>query len=136
MRVITVEKLLSRYESDIRSGEAKIKEFAEALQKDPSYTLSWSQDVFAAAAEIKILKQVRNYLIHEVNYAAVDAAPVSNLIDMLTDKVINGAKYPSFSSSTTSNLISQYETASAAMILSNLRSMVAFYIDMNSGEAQ
>ena len=134
MRVITVEKLLARYESDISSKEAKIKEFAEAVQKDPAYTLSWAQDVFAAAAEIKILKQVVDYLNHEVGYAA--AAPVSNLIDMLTDKVINGAKYPSFSSSTTTNLISQYETAAAAMILSNLRSMVVVYADMNSGEAQ
>ena len=134
MRVITVEKLLSRYESDIRSGEAKIKEFAEAVQKDPAYTLSWSQDVFAAAAEIKILKQVRDYLIHEVDYA-VDA-PVSNLIDMLTSKVINGAMYPSFSSSITSNLISKYETASAALILNNLRCMVVVFADMNSGEAQ
>jgi hypothetical protein len=134
MRVITVEKLLTRYESDIRSREARIKEFAEAVQKDPSYTLSWSQDIFAAAAEIRILKQVVDYMNHEVDYAA--AAPVSNLIDMLTDKVIHGAMYPSFSSSTTCNLISQYETASAAMILSNLRSMVAVYDDMNSGEAQ
>ena len=134
MRVITVEKLLTRYESDIRSREARVKEFAEAVQKDPSYTLSWSQDIFAAAAEIRILKQVVDYLNHEVDYAA--AAPVSNLIDMLTDKVIHGAMYPSFSSSTTCNLISQYETASAAMILSNLRSMVAVYDDMNSGEAQ
>jgi hypothetical protein len=134
MRVITVDKLMSRYESDIRSREAKIKEFAEAVQKDPAYTLSWSQDVFAAAAEIKILKQVVAYLNHEVIYTAVD--PVSNLIDMLTDKVISGAKYPSFSSSTTSNLISQYETASAALILSNLKSMVAVYAGMNSGEAQ
>jgi hypothetical protein len=134
MRVITVEKLLTRYESDISSREARIKEFAEAVQKDPSYTLSWSQDIFAAAAEIRILKQVVDYLNHEVDYAA--AAPVSNLIDMLTDKVISGAMYPSFSSSTTSNLISQYETASAAIILSNLRSMVAVYADMNSGEAQ
>jgi hypothetical protein len=134
MRVITVDKLLSRYESDIRSREAKIKEFAEAVQLDPSYTLSWSQDVFAAAAEIKILNQVRDYLIHDGIYTA--AAPVSNLIDMLTNKVISGAKYPSFSSSTTTNLISQYETAAAAMILSNLRGMVAVYDDMNSGEAQ
>jgi hypothetical protein len=134
MRVITVEKLLSRYESDIRAQEEKIAKFAEAVQKDPSYTLSWSQHVFAAAAEIKILKQVRDYLIHEVDYA-VDA-PVSNLIDMLTSKVISGAMYPSFSSSTTSNLISQYETASAALILNNLRCMVVVYADMNSGEAQ
>jgi hypothetical protein len=134
MRVITVEKLLSRYESDIRGKEEKIAKFAEAVQKDPAYTLSWSQDVFAAAAEIKILKQVRDYLIHEVDYA-VDA-PVSNLIDMLTSKVINGAMYPSFSSSITSNLISKYETASAALILNNLRCMVVVYADMNSGEAQ
>jgi hypothetical protein len=134
MRVITVDKLMSRYESDIRSNEEKIAKFAEAVQLDPSYTLSWSQDIFAAAAEIKILNQVRDYLNHEVDHPS--NAPVSNLIDMLTDKVIHGAKYPSFSSSTTSNLISQYETASAAMILSNLRSMVAVYADMNSGEAQ
>lgn len=134
MRVITVDKLLTRYESDIRSKEAKIKEFAEAVQKDPSYTLSWSQDVFAAAAEIKILNQVRDYLIHEVDYTAAD--PVSNLIDMLTSKVINGAMYPAHSSSITSNLISKYETASAALILNNLRCMVVVYADMNSGEAQ
>ena len=134
MRIITVDKLLTRYESDISSKEAKIKEFAEAVQKDPSYTLSWAQDIFAAAAEIRILKQVVDYLKHEVGYAA--AAPVSNLIDMLTDKVIHGAMYPSFSSSITSNLISKYETASAALILSNLKSMVAVYDDMNSGEAQ
>jgi hypothetical protein len=134
MRVITVDKLMSRYESDISSKEAKIKEFAEAVQKDPAYTLSWAQDLFAAAAEIRILKQVVDYLNHEVDHPS--NAPVSNLIDMLTDKVIHGAMYPSFSSSTTSNLISQYETASAALILSNLRSMVAVYADMNSGEAQ
>jgi hypothetical protein len=134
MRVITVEKLLTRYESDISSREERIKGFAGAVQKDPAYTLSWSQDVFAAAAEIKILKQVRDYLIHEVDYA-VDA-PVSNLIDMLTSKVINGAMYPSFSSSITSNLISKYETASAALILNNLRCMVVVFADMNSGEAQ
>ena len=134
MRVITVQTLLTRYESDLSSREARIKEFAEAVQKEPSYTLSWAQDVFAAAAELKIFKQVVDYLIHEVDYAA--AAPVSNLIDMLTTKVINGAMYPAHSSSITSNLISQYETASAAMILSNLESMVAVYADMNSGEAQ
>jgi hypothetical protein len=146
MRVITVEKLLTRYESDISCREVSVGRFADAVQKDPAYTLSWSQDIFAAAAEIRILKQVVDYLKHEVEHDSylnlkneVDytaAAPVSNLIDMLTDKVIHGAMYPSFSSSTTCNLISQYETASAAMILSNLRSMVAVYDDMNSGEAQ
>lgn len=128
MKVITVEKLLTRYESDIRSREAKIKEFAEAVLKDPSYTLSWSQDIFAAAAEIKILKQVADYLACEASYVE-DPAPVSNLIDVLTTKVINGAMYPSHSSSITSNLISQYETASAAIILSNLESMVEVYND-------
>jgi hypothetical protein len=50
--------------------------------------------------------------------------------------VINGAMYPSFSSSITSNLISKYETASAALILNNLRCMVVVFADMNSGEAQ
>jgi len=134
MKVITVEKLLTRYESDIRSREEKIVRFAEAVQKDPAYTLSWSQDVFVVAAEIKILKQVRNYLNHEVEYTA--AAPVSNLIDMLTSTVINGAMYPAHSSSSTSNLISQYETAAAALILNNLKTMVEVYDRMNSGEAQ
>jgi len=107
-------KLLTRFQSQVDSTQAKLDKFAEDFAKDPAYALSWGNDTFANAARLRVLKQI---------VAALEegTATADNIRDTMMDRILHKSKYPAQSTSPTSNLIEQYELAACAEILSDMK---------------
>jgi hypothetical protein len=108
------DKLLKRFQSQVDSAQVRLDKFSADFAKDPAHALSWGNDAFAAAAKIRVLKQI---------VAALEdgSATLENIRSTMMDRVLNKSKYPPQSSSPTSNLIEQYELAACAEILSDLQ---------------
>jgi hypothetical protein len=93
---------------------ARIEKFKQALDKNPTYALTWSLDAFAGAAKLLVLNQVINALGNE-------ETTVEHIRSSLTDRILHKSKYPPQSTSPTSNLIEQYELAACAELVSELQ---------------
>lgn len=104
--------LLSKYQRQIDSKYHILDKFKESFDKDPAYALSWGNEVFREAAELRVLKRI---VVELQNDCTIDA-----IRSTLLNLVLNKSKYPPQSTSPTSNLIEQYELAAYANILSDL----------------
>lgn len=105
-------QLVKMFEAKAQMAQVNLDKFMVKFQEDPSYALSWGNDTFRAAAELKIAKQILAALEH--------SATLENIRSTLTNRMLNMAKYPAQSTSPTSNLIEQYELAACASIVSQL----------------
>lgn len=106
-------QLLKRFQNQAAYEQDRLDKFAADFAKDPSYALSWGTDAFKSAAKLKILKQIVA--------ALQEGATLDNVKDTVMDRVLNKSKYPPQSTSPTSNLMEQYELASYAEILDDLK---------------
>jgi hypothetical protein len=106
-------KLLERFQQQAESEIGKIEKFKVELAKDPAYALSWGCGVFAAAAKLRILKQLINTLEDEQTTA-------DDICDHLMNHIMHKSRYPAQSTSPTSNLVEQYELAACAEIVGDL----------------
>jgi len=105
--------LLERFQRQAESETAVIEKFKVELAKDPAYALSWGCGVFAAAAKLRILKQL-------INALEDGDTTIKNIQDHLMGNIMHKSRYPAQSSSPTSNLIEQYELAACAEIAGDL----------------
>jgi len=105
--------LLERFQRLAQYETATIDKFKQELDKDPAYALSWGCEVFAAAAKLRILKQLINALEDE-------QTTTENIRDHLMGHIMHKSRYPAQSTSPTSNLIEQYELAACARIVGDL----------------
>ena len=107
-------QLLKRFQSQAQSAQSRLDKFMVDFHSDPAYALSWGNDTFKYAAQLRVLKQI---------IAALEAgdATLDNIKSTLMDRVLHKSKYPAQSTSPTSNLIEQYELATCAEILSDLQ---------------
>jgi hypothetical protein len=106
-------KLLERFQRQADRETAVIEKFKVELDKDPAYALSWGCEVFAAAAMLRILKQLINALEDE-------QTTTEDIKDHLMGHIMHKSRYPAQSTSPTSNLIEQYELAACARIVGDL----------------
>lgn len=113
----TTEKLQFRFTNLAVACQARLDLFTTKFQEDPVHALTWSNDTFANAAKLRVVKQILAALDGETK------ATLENIRSTLTDRVLHRAKYPPQSTSPTSNLIEQYELAACAEILSDLQYM-------------
>ena len=109
------EKLLRRFQNQVDGLQSHLDKFAEDFARDPAYALSWSNDTFAAAAKLRILRQIITAIQQDTS---VDA---DSIRATMMDRVLHKSRYPAQSTSPTSNLIEQYELAACAYVLSNLQ---------------
>lgn len=109
------EYITNRFQRDLVSVQAEIAEFTAKMAVDAAYTLTWGTSVFQAAAKERVLKQV---------LASIDQG--DDVVAIVTDRVINKAKYPAHSTSPTSNLIERYELAALAEVLSAIKDVQEF----------
>lgn len=107
------EKLAQKYSRRLATARAKIEKFQAEVELDPAHALSWGIGAFAAAAEIRVLRQV----VADFESGAT-AAEVKS---WLMSHVIQGSRTPAHSTSPTSNLIEQYVLASYAEVLGDLQ---------------
>jgi hypothetical protein len=113
--------LTKRFQRKLDEAQSEVAAFVGKVQHDAAYALSWSNSVFQAAAKERVYKQV---IVSIKDSVSEDGElDLSNIIGMVTDRVLHKAKYPAQSTSPTSNLIEQYELATWADILSDLNSL-------------
>lgn len=105
--------LKDRYTKQAENETAVIEKFKMALDKDPAYALSWGCGVFAAAAKLRVLKQL-------INVLGDGEATAEDVHSLLMANILHKSQYPAQSSSPTSNLIEQYELAACAEIIADL----------------
>ena len=113
--------LTKRFQRKLDEAQSEVAAFVGKVQHDAAYALSWSNSVFHAAAKERVYKQVIASIKDSVSEDG--ELDLSNIIGMVTDRVLHKAKYPAQSTSPTSNLIEQYELATWADILSDLNSL-------------
>ena len=113
--------LTKRFQRKLDEAQSEVAAFVGKVQHDAAYALSWSNSVFQAAAKERVYKQVIASIKDSVSEDG--ELDLSNIIVMVTDRVLHKAKYPAQSTSPTSNLIEQYELATWADILSDLNSL-------------
>ena len=113
--------LTKRFQRKLDEAQSEVAAFVGKVQHDAAYALSWSNSVFQAAAKERVYKQVIASIKDSVSEDG--ELDLSNIIGMVTDRVLHKAKYPAQSTSPTSNLIEQYELATWADILSDLNSL-------------
>lgn len=109
-------QLLKRFQNQAQSCQGRMDKFMVDFHSDPAHALTWGNDTFKFAAQLKVLKQI---------IAALEGgeANLDNIRSTLMDRVLHRSKYPAQSTSPTSNLIEQYELAACAEILSDLQYM-------------
>ncbi len=104
----TVESLIQSLTFNVEFAKARTDSFAEKFKENPAYTLEWSSDVFANAAEL----QVYSYAIECLKG---DGVPYDQKIAELTriarETVARQGRSVPSSTSTPSNLIGQHVTA-------------------------
>ena len=105
--------LLERYQQQAQNEVAIIERLKRELDKDPAYALSWGTDAFAAAAKLRVLKQM-------IAVLADGTATAEDIRAELTARVLRKSQYPAHSTSPTSNLIEQYELVAHAELLNDL----------------
>lgn len=113
--------LTKRFQRKLDEAQSEVAAFVGKVQHDAAYALSWSNSVFQAAAKERVYKQVIASIKDSVSEDG--ELDLSNIVGMVTDRVLHKAKYPAQSTSPTSNLIEQYELATWADILSDLNSL-------------
>jgi hypothetical protein len=105
--------LLDLYQQQAQNELAIIERLKRELDKDPAYALSWGTDAFAAAAKLRVLKQM-------IAVLADGTATVEDIRAELTARVLRKSQYPAHSTSPTGNLIEQYELVAHAELLNDL----------------
>lgn len=122
--MVSIEKLAAMFARDRESARDEISRFKVAFEKDAAHALSWGTSVFEAAANERVNTQLIEYINNEVGL--IEKVLIDNMIDLVTSKVLYGAKYPPQSTSPTSNLIVQYELAAWARVLAKLNNYKSF----------
>lgn len=124
--MVNIEKLAGRFERDRESAQHEISRFKVAFDKDPRYALSWGTSVFIAVAKVRACDWVCGYMHNNAHVDPVEH--ITNMTDLIMDRILYSAKYPPQSTSPTSNLMEQYEMAAwaeALAILNNYKSYQA-----------
>ncbi len=81
--------------------EGEMKDFAEKFAAHPARTLEWSHDVFDQAAELEVLQRALQMLDHTPKQG------VENVGNAILRQAMRGGRFPSRSTSASSNFIEQ-----------------------------
>lgn len=88
---------------NIASGEKAMAEFSKRLAENPASAMSWADSAFEAAAKVQVFRQVAD-LVAE-NAQMTDEELVERLTKAIKNEVMRGARFPSRSTSTSSNMM-------------------------------
>lgn len=105
-----MKELVNRFNEIAKSNQTVLDKFTVDFAKNPAYALGWSNDVFRAAARVKIAQDLAKAFENE-------GVTVVKIRALLSDRIVQRAKYPPQSTSPVSNLMEEYETAAYAEAL-------------------
>jgi hypothetical protein len=118
-RVLSILSMIrNRAEYNVSSGKEAVEKFAKDITTDnTAYHFEWAHGVMQSSATANVAKYFLNSLDNNATFW--------NIRDNLQDKLMHGAKYPSFSTSPTSNLMAQFMTSGVAEWLELIERAVA-----------
>jgi hypothetical protein len=99
----------------IATSQATLDEWRAKLDKDPLYAFEWADRAFEAAAQFSVATRVRTMLTTMTETTFGEA--FENVIEMLRDETLRGAKYPQRSTSPSSNHAAQVRLAVYATLV-------------------
>jgi hypothetical protein len=117
-----LQKIFYKISSKIETAQSRIERFKKSFEENPAYAFEWSAEVFESAAFLKVANPI---MLHYEEKKLQPDFDETNFLKYLTehvsDSVQNKAKYPSFSTSAPSNLMSTYELKALAETLEILK---------------
>ncbi len=90
----------------IEALQEQLDTWTARFQKDPAYAMEWSDDTFIAAADLQVWKGIKEMFD--------SGSTAQEVVAILNDKAIHGARFPKHSSSASGNIMSQQMTAACA----------------------
>jgi hypothetical protein len=114
VKVINIVSLIHRkYVNEVEYCKARMAKFKENLDKDPAHAFEWSGEYFQVAANYK----VASIIVASMEGEGID---LRSLQEYLLGFVLHGARYPSQSTSPTTNLFEQCKLAAFTEAYRNL----------------
>ena len=107
------ESFIKIFNSQIENADKSLEKFRQDMVKDPMRAFQWADFSFESAAKHSAFSQVL--------YMLQSGQPMENIREILTDNIMNGAKYVPSSTSRSSNYIKLCETAQQAEALNMFR---------------
>jgi hypothetical protein len=108
-----LSKLTSFLEYRIEEANKKVEKFKTTFNESSHYALVWSQDVFDSVSTLHVFSRI----LACINETHDNSFTVETIKTHVQDVVSSKARMPDFSTSVTSNLISQYDLKAYALIL-------------------
>jgi hypothetical protein len=106
------------------SAQTTLTKFSVRFATDPAYALSWSADVFQAAARMKITREIEAWM-QPGEADASFSARLAVVADELRREVLRRAKHPEHSTSMPSNEMALAENAARAEWLETIEKLQA-----------
>lgn len=99
MRAVTAIGMINRRcDAEIDAARSNIAKFKTDLDKDAAYALQWADSTFQTAAALKVWSQLKAYVDG-------DKFNIWNAASFVRDNTRRAARYPSRSTSVSTNLI-------------------------------
>lgn len=106
-------KRIARFELMIKTAQITIDKFQARFAEDPHHALTWAQDTFKQVSAARVYAEVKR--------ALEKGRTKEEVVNFAQDTLRQRASSPSFSTSVTSNLVEQYETAAWAEVIEAFR---------------
>lgn len=106
-------KRIARFELMIKTAQITIDKFQARFAADPHEALTWAQDTFKQVSAVRVYSEVKR--------ALEKGRTKEEVVSFAQDTLRQRASSPSFSTSVTSNLVEQYETAAWAEVIEAFR---------------
>lgn len=103
------QEVISRLEEMNRKASEELDQFEKKFKANPVHAMEWSMGAFGAAAMFARTAEVLSQLSH-------DGASVEQALHSVEQVIAHMAKYPSFSASTSANLMDTYKLRALAEI--------------------
>jgi len=109
----------NRAEIGIENAKETVAKFAADIQTDnAAYHFEWAHGSMKAAAKGAVCKQIQKMLLN--------GATIIDMYNAVTSRVMHAAKYPEFSTSPTSNLMSQFMASTYAEWAETLQNAIDY----------
>ena len=109
----------NRAESGIENAKETVAKFAAEIQTDnAAYHFEWAHGSMKAAAKGAVCKQVQKMLLN--------GATIIDMYNEVASRVMHTAQYPEFSTSPTSNLMSQFMASAYAEWAETLQNAIDY----------
>ena len=112
--------VIEEFNYKVTFNNHELEKFKVEFAKNPAYAMKWAEGVFKLAAENEIYAKILKCF--EIN--GVKKSVVDSLIKQFTSEVMQEIRYPTRSTSPTSNLMAQAEATVKSELIEELSRIV------------